>query len=290
MEISSHPMYKKYDSDNVVSETFRFYKKHFIPLFLVSFIINLIIIIPIFQLGVFDAYITIIEDQYFYPGKDFFMSLFIICLISFIALTIGHLFICYYTTNIHRNKNNMSLLLNAIRKYYVRFIILAILSVIILTIGSFIGILLILIGSVIAMLYFSTVLVPATPILIIEKKEPLSAISRAFSLTHKDFWGALGALLLLILIYIVISIIIGVISGLPVMVDIFQELANGEHILNIITNKELYTRELGFAGISLNVIFSALLFPVFPIFSIFYYYKLKFEEDNKEPAFEKRPY
>ncbi|MFC2136895.1 hypothetical protein ACFLTE_01845 [Bacteroidota bacterium] len=287
--INQHSLYKKYDSDTVISETFRFYKKHFKILFLVSFIVSFLIQIPFYQLGIYNQN-YLINETFQMPDKEIIMTLMLMSLFMLIIYTIAYLFICIYVYKQEQeNSSFISLLGSTIKDYYLKFIGAGIIVMFILMIGGLAGVVVFVVGILVTFFYFMTVLSPVAPILIIENKDVFQTIGRSFKLTHKDFWGALGAILLLILLYIVISIVISIFTVIPFAFDVIKEIMNGTNFIEILKNGSFINSKMTVIGLIFNIVFSALTFPIFPVFSVILYFKLKYAEDNKEPDFEKYP-
>jgi len=287
--INQHSLYKKYDSDTVISGTFRFYKKHFKVLFLVSFVISFLIQIPFYQMGIYNS-TYLINETFQIPDKEVIMTLMIMSLVMILMYTLAYLFICIYTYRQEfKNSSFLSILSTTIKDYYLKFLGAGIITIIILTIGGLAGIVVFIIGILVSFFYFMTVLSPVAPILIIENKDVFQTIGRSFSLTHKDFWGALGAVLLLILLYIVLSIVIAIFTVIPFAFDVVKEIMKGTNIIEILKNGSFINSQMTVTGLIFNIVFSALTFPIFPVFSVILYFKLKYAEDHKEPDFEKYP-
>ncbi len=288
-DYKSNKLYKKMDSDTVISETFKQYKEHFISLFMISFITNIILFFPAYYFKLFDHEIYLNQDLSII--KQFIINVFIFLVIALLIYTLSNAIICNYIYKAGYKKVSLSNIINeSIVKYYLKFLVTIILASIILSFGTGISVIFIFIGIFIALLYLGTVLIPAGSCVIIENLNPFEAINRSFILSHRDFWGALGALLLLVILFIILAIVVSMITLLPFAFEVFAELSKGYNLLDIIQNEELFETKITTVGIFMNIIFSSFTFPIFPIFSVVLYFKLKHKEDNLESKFESRPY
>lgn len=289
--LTQHPLYKKYNSDSVISETFRFYKKHFLLLFLISLFISIIVQIPIYKLSIsYNSYIYSYDNIPF-PDLQFIGSMIILWLGVMIIYSFIFLFICNYTYQSGmEGATPISVLKSTITDYYLKFIVVSIISVIIIMVGGFAGIVVFIIGILFSFLYVMTALSPISAILVIEDKDIFDTIGRSFSLIHKDFWGALGAVVLLILLFIILAIVISIFTIIPYSFNILGELTHGASISDIIEGGGLLNSKMPISAIIINTLFSSLTFPIVPLFSVVMYFKLKYAEDHKEAAFENRPY
>ncbi len=277
----SHPFYGQTDSFQAISNTFRYYKNHFFPLFIISLVTN-----------AFTYYIAnrIVLFENLQPPKDpqwvkaaFISNEHIAWIIGAIIIyTLGYLTIVYYT--VYQSKSHrlpfLKLIKNAILQYYGRFLIVLVLSTTILVFGTFIGIIFFFIGIIFTFFYFSTVLLPAMPILIAEGTMPFDSIVRSFRLTHQDFMNALGSWLIFLLFLIIISLFLSFIVMLPNIFNIMSTLFSEGGLEQFFKDGFIYGSQTGIGSHIAQVITSSLLYPLFPIFTVALYFKLKFKEET----------
>ena len=152
-----------------------------------------------------------------------------------------------------------------------------ILSAIILIAGIFIGLIAVIVGSLVAVAYLGTVMMSGGAVIVAEEKNAIETIGRIFSLTHKDFWSALGVVVLFVLIMLLISLVLSAIIAIPVIIMFFGNLNDSGSILEAL-NLKMY--DLGIWVVILNSIVSALTYPLYAILSVVLYFKLKYSEDH----------
>ncbi|MEE4198317.1 MAG: hypothetical protein V2I54_11785, partial [Bacteroidales bacterium] len=105
----------------------------------------------------------------------------------------------------------------------------------------------------------------------------LEAIGRTFSLCHKDFWSTLGSMVLFILIMILISIVVSALMSIPFVILFFDQWGETGNIIEAL-NWQRY--DIGVGYVIINSIVAALVYPLYAIFSVALYLKLKFKEDQ----------
>jgi hypothetical protein len=149
---------------------------------------------------------------------------------------------------------------------------------IILIVGIFLGVKALIIGSFIAMIYLGTVLVPGGTIIVVEDKNAFEAISRTFTLSHKDFWSTLGTVILYFLIMILISIVLNAIVAIPFIIKFVSNWQESQSFKDIF-NVQAY--DIGSWIVVVNAAVAAVTYPFFAILSVVLYIKLKFIEDKK---------
>ncbi|NOQ27626.1 MAG: hypothetical protein GQ564_19865 [Bacteroidales bacterium] len=279
IDIKKHSLYKPMEVDSVLSNLFNIYLKKFLVLFISSFIAALIIQVVFYQLGFLE--LTKISDQEEMIAAFLGMRNELI-IGSVTYFVIYGMLICFLINYIIRSDvdSDLSLketLVNSIKNNSVHLIFFLILSMVIIILGAFLGVIVLIIGSFLAMFYLVTVLVPGGAIIVAEDKNAFEAIRRAFSLTHKDFWSTLGAVILYFLIMILIMIVMNAIVAIPFVfkfVSNWQETNSFREIFN------MQSYDIGSWVIILNSIVAAVTYPFFAILSVVMYFKLKFIEDQ----------
>lgn len=277
----NHPLYRSMDFEALFSQTFSIYKKHFIWLILYSFIGIILLSMMIFATNL-EEILSI--DFINYPQEigKFLGSLFLIGFLMFIGYAILYLFIHYFIIYKYAEPelSHLSMFGDAVKKFALPYILIVFIITVIIAVSSVIGIFLLIIGMFVALCYFGTIFLPITPILIIEKKDPISAISRCFQLGHLDFWPTLGGLIVMYIILMVVSLILSAITMAPFAVDFFR-LMSPEAILEMMENGESLFSFVTPTFILVSSITNAITFPVIPIFATLVYFKLKHREDQQ---------
>jgi len=167
------------------------------------------------------------------------------------------------------------------KKFALPYLLIILIVSIILTISMTIGLFLLIVGMFLALLYFGTIFLPVTPILIVEKEDPITTISRCFKLGHLDFWPTLGALIVISILLMVASMILSAITMAPFSMDAFK-LLNPNTVLEMIESGESLLSFMTPGFVLVSSIASAITFPVIPIFAVLVFFKLKYKEDQKQ--------
>ena len=276
----NHPLYQPMDFESLFSQTFQIYKKHFGWLFLYSFL-GIILISMLFFAT--DLQETFTYDLINNPGQvgGLLGKLFFILLVLFIGYSLLYLFIHYFVIYqyVEPDKGHLTLFGEAIRRFALPYLLIVIIVSIILTLSMIIGFVLLIVGMFAALLYFGTIFLPVTPILIVEKNDPMSTISRCFKLGHLDFWPTLGALLVIYILMSVASMILSSIAIAPFAID-FLKLLNPNTIVEMMENGESILSFITPTFVLVTSIVNAITFPILPIFSVLVYFKLKYKEDQ----------
>lgn len=276
----NHPLYQPMDFEALFAQTFQIYKKHFVWLFLYSFLGIVLMSMLFFATDLKDK---LTYDFIYNPEQigSFLGTLFLILFIMFIGYSILYLFIHYFVIYqyIEPEKSHLSMFGDAIRRFALPYLLIVLIVTIILIVSATIGIFLLIVGMFVALLYFGTIFLPVAPILIVEKEDPITTINRSFKLGHLEFWPTLGALIVMYILIMVASMILSAITMAPFAIDMFK-LMNPNTILEMIENGESIFSFITPAFVLVSSIVNAITFPIIPIFAVLVYFKLKYKEDQ----------
>jgi len=278
----NHPLYQPMDFEALFTQTFQIYKKHFGWLFLYSFSGILLMSMLLFATNLKDVFTY---DFIYNPEQvaGLLGKLFLFLIVLYIGYSLLYLFIHYYIIYqyIEPEKSHSTLFLEAMKKFALPYLLIILIVSIILTISMTIGLFLLIVGMFLALLYFGTIFLPVTPILIVEKEDPITTISRCFKLGHLDFWPTLGALIVISILLMVASMILSAITMAPFSMDAFK-LLNPNTVLEMIESGESLLSFMTPGFVLVSSIASAITFPVIPIFAVLVFFKLKYKEDQKQ--------
>jgi len=282
IDIKQHSLYKQMEVDSVLSNIFNIYIKKFLIMFIYSFVAVLLIQVVFYQLGFMELYkVSISEpEEILAVYSQLVGKIGIVTVSSVIVYGLLNAFLVSYLikSDLEPNKPVGEIFIESIKKYSIHMIFFLILSILIIFAGAFVGVLALIIGFFFAMLYLGTILIPGGTIVVAEEKNAIEAVGRAFTLAHKDFWPALGSVVLFMLIMILISIILSAIVAIPFVIMFFDNLRDTGSFSEAL-NLKMY--DLGVWTIVLNSITSAIVYPLYAIISVVLYFKLKFVEDQK---------
>ncbi len=276
----NHPLYQPMDFEALFTQTFQIYKKHFGWLFLYSFL-GIVIMSMLFFATNLKDFIT--YDFVYNPDQvaGLLGKLFLFLIVLYIGYSLLYLFIHYYIIYqyIEPEKSHSTLFIEAMKRYALPYLLIILILSIILTISMTIGLFLLIVGMFVAMLYFGTIFLPVTPILIVEKEDPITTINRCFKLGHLDFWPTLGALLVMFILVMVASMILSAITMAPFSIDMIK-LLNPNTALEMMESGESMLSFMTPGFVLVSSLVNAITFPIIPIFAVLVYFKLKYREDH----------
>lgn len=279
-DLKKHSLYKPMEVDSVISNVFSLYFKTFFPLVIFSFVGVFIIQFFLYSTGYYEIFKTF--DPTMVEGNiSFFLKMILkMMVLSLVVYGIMNAFIINYlfVKDIDSTASFGSILGDSIRLYSIHMVFFMLLTVLIIVIGMIFGVVVFIVGMFLAALYLGTVLIPGCAVIVVEQKNAFDAIGRSFSLTHNDFWQSLGSFVLFVLIMILISLILSAVIAIPVVIMFFDKLGETGNFFEAL-NLNLY--EIGIWSVLLNSLVSAIVYPLYSIFSFVIYFKLRNTQDRK---------
>ena len=270
-QFSSHPLYRKHNIDSAMSSLWEFYKKKFLPLFLISIVMSLVIqyastMVNFKELQTITDPLVMLEKI-----KGYIIPILIISLVNLLFTTILQYYIIYNPLN---NENNI--LVSALKslRYFIPYLIIMVLLAFAGSIAIVLGILALIIGVFFSILYIMTLYFFILPILMVEGPNIANTISRTIMLAHRNFWSNIGWVAVFIIILIVVSVIFSGIVLLPFTGSFVKTIINPEDASDIL---DMTTNPL---FIIFSAIVSALTLPLMPIFSCILYFNGKAGEEQ----------
>ena len=279
IELEKHKLYERMDTDKVLSNIFSLYFKNFWILVLSSFVAALLIQFAFFQLGFYNLTQLTDPEELLSTIMSMRKELLIGTLIYFLVYGVLISFLINYLL-IRDSNSNMpvkTIFTESLKNHTIHIIFFYMLSIIMLVVGASIGLMLFVIGIVFVSLYLASVLIPCFTIIIAENKNAFEAIHRSFSLVHKDFWSTVVSVITFVLIVIVISIILSALMAIPYVVMFFDKIIESGNLLGSLN---LANYDIGIWTVVLNSIVAALTYPIYAIFSLILYFKLRYKEEN----------
>jgi hypothetical protein len=270
-QFSNHPLYRRHSIDSAMNSLWDFYKKKFIPLFIMSLVMSLIIQYASAQVNMKE--LTTITDPLILleKAKGFILPFLIITLINLLFSTILQYFVIFSPVN-----NEVTVFNSILRslKYFIPYLIIMVLLAFAGTIAVALGIFVLIIGAFCALLYVVTLYFFILPIMMAEDTNIGSTITRTFKLAHKNFWSNVGWVAVFIIIMLVISAVLSGIILLPFTGSFIKTIVNPEDATKLIdvTTKPVF--------IILSAIVNGLIFPLMPIFACILYFNGKAGEEQ----------
>jgi hypothetical protein len=282
-DYKNHPLYRKHDLDSAMSSLWNFYKSNFIPFFIISFVMSLVIqyastminMEELQELALSGDTLAVIEKM-----KEMVVPAVIISLIGLLFAVILQHFVIYKPLG---NSNILSSVLNSL-KYYFPFLVIMILMAFFGSFALFLGLLLLFIGAFFAGLYLFTLYVFVLPVLMVEGPNISNAIGRTFSLVHRNLWNNLGWAAVFLIILIVLTVILTALLILPLSGEAIMSAFSGD-------TSEVVDKATSPLVTVLSAAINALTLPLMPIFGCIIYFSARAREDESQqvPEEEYRP-
>jgi len=270
-QFSSHPLYRKHNIDSAMSSLWEFYKKNFLPLFIISFIMSLLIqyastMVNFKELQTITDPLIMIEKL-----KGHIVPILIISLVNLLFTTILQYYIIYNPLN---SENNIFVSTLKSLKYFIPYLIIMVLLAFAGSIAIVLGILALVIGVFFSILYIMTLYLFILPILMVEGPNIGNTIGRTITLAHRNFWSNIGWVAVFIIILIVVSVILSSLVLLPFTGSFMKTILNPEDASNVVdmTTKPLF--------IILSAVVGALTLPLMPIFACILFFNGKAGEEQ----------
>jgi len=269
----NHPLYRIHNIDSAMNSLWEFYRRNFLPLFLMSVVMSLIIqysstIIDLKDIQSETDPFVIIEKM-----KVFLIPMLIISLINLLFTTILQHYIIHRP--IDSNNNIISSVLKSFR-YYIPYLIIIILLSVTGTIAIALGLFVLVVGAFFAIIYVITLYLFILPVMMVEGTDISSTISRVFSLANRNFWANFGWVATFLILVIVVSVILSGIALLPFAGSFIKTLFNPEEAT---TAADLTKNPLFFI---LSSLANALTLPLMPIIASILYFNGKAREDHEK--------
>jgi hypothetical protein len=270
-QFSNHPLYRRHSIDSAMSSLWDFYKKKFMPLFIMSLVMSLVIQYASAQVNMKE--LTSVTDPMIFleKAKGFILPFLMITLINLLFSTILQYYVIFSPVN-----NEVTVLNSILRslKYFIPYLIIMVLLAFAGTIAVALGIFVLIVGAFCAMLYVVTLYFFILPIMMAEETNIGSTISRTLKLAHRNFWSNVGWVAVFIIIMLVISVVLSGIILLPFTGNFIRTIVNPEDATKLVdvTTKPVF--------VILSAIVNGLTFPLMPIFACILYFNGKAGEEQ----------
>lgn len=268
---NKHPLYRVHNIDSAMNSLWEFYKRNFLPLFLLSVLMSV-------TMQYASTYIDLQEiqsetDPFAMLGKmkAFLVPMLIISLLNLFFTTI----LQHYIINkpVDSDNNIISSVLKSFR-YYIPYLLTIIILSFAGSIAIILGFFVLVIGAIFAVIYVMTLYLFILPVMMVEGVDIGKTISRVFKLTHRNFWTNFGWVATFVIILIVISLILSGIVLIPFTGSFIKTLFNPEEATAAVdlTNNPFF--------FILTSLVNALTMPLMPIFASILYFNGKAREEG----------
>jgi hypothetical protein len=272
-QFNNHPLYKRHNIDSAMSSLWEFYKKKFLSLFMISFVMSLVMQYASTFVDIKE--LKTVTDPMIMLGmmKGYLVPLLIISLVNLLFMTILQYYIIYNPLN---SENSVFVSIFKSLKYYIPYLIIIVLLVFAGSVAIILGVFVVIIGMFFAMLYVITLSCFILPILMVEGVNIGNTIRRTITLAHKNFWSNIGWVTVFIIIVVVISLIISGVILLPFTGSFVKTIMNPDDATKLLdfTTNPLF--------IILSAAASALTLPLMPVFACILYFNARAREEQSE--------
>ncbi len=270
-QFNNHPLYRRHNIDSAMSALWDFYKKKFLPLFIISLIMSFVMQYASTMVNLKDFQSITDPAIMLEKIRGFIVPILIISLINLLFSVILQYYVIYNPVN---SENTIILSVLRSLKYFIPYLIIMILLAFAGSIAIILGLLALIVGAFFAILYIFTLYLFILPIMMAEETNIGNTITRTFNLAHKNFWSNIGWVAVFLIILIVISVTFSAIIYLPFTGSFVKTIINSQGTSDLIdvTTKPLF--------IVLSAIVNALTLPLMPIFAAILYFNGKAGEDQ----------
>jgi hypothetical protein len=271
-QISNHPLYRVHTIDSAMNSLWDFYRKRFIPLFVISFIMGLVLQYLSSLINISELQSITDINEIMLKLKDYLWPMLIVSVVSLLFTTILHYYVIY--NPLDKENNIFRCILKSLRYFFPYLIIMVFLAVA----GSFalfLGLLLLFIGILFAAIYVITLYLFILPILMIEGPSIGNTISRTVILAHRNFWTNIGWTAVFVIILLVLSVVLSGFILLPFTGSFFKAFTDPGEAASLadITTKPLY--------IILSAVLNAITMPLLPIYACILYFNGRTREEQQ---------
>jgi len=271
-QISNHPLYKVHTIDSAMSSLWDFYKKRFLPLFGISFVMGLILQYLSTLVNVTELQSLTDINEIMSKLKDYIWPMLLVSVFGLLFTTMLHYYVIY--NPLDKENTIFRTLLKSLR-YFIPYLIIVILLAVAGSFALFLGLLLLVIGILFAAIYIMTIYLFILPAMMVEGPNIANTISRSVTLAHRNFWSNIGWTAVFVIILLVITTVLSGFILLPFTGTFLKAFTNPEEATALmeITTKPLY--------IVLSAVLNAITFPLLPIFACILYFNGRAREDKQ---------
>jgi hypothetical protein len=270
-EFSSHPLYRIHNIDSAMNSLWEFYKKHFLQLFLISFVMSMVTQYASTFIDLKDIQSETDPFAILDKMKLFLIPMIVISLVNLLFTSMLQHYVIY--SPVDSNNSIVTSVFKSFR-YYIPYLITIIILSFAGAIAIVLGLFVLVVGAVFAVIYVMTLYLFILPVMMVEGPDIGNTITRVFSLTHRNFWANFGWVATFIIILIVISLILSGIVLLPFAGSFFKTIfkpVEATAATDMMNNPVFFI---------LTSLVNALTMPLMPIFACILYFNGKAGEDQ----------
>lgn len=271
-QISNHPLYRVHTIDTAMSSLWDFYRKRFLPLFGISFVMGLILQYLSTLVNITELQSLTDINEIMSKLMDYIWPMLLVSVCGLLFTTMLHYYVIY--NPLDKENTIFRSLLKSLR-YFIPYLIIIILFAIAGSFALFLGLLLLVLGILFAAIYIMTIYLFILPAMMVEGPNIANTISRSVILAHRNFWSNIGWTAVFVIILLVITTVLSGFILLPFTGTFLKAFTSPEEATALIeiTTKPLY--------IILSAILNAITFPLLPIFACILYFNGRAREEKQ---------
>lgn len=279
-QFRNHPLYMRHNIDSAMSTIWDFYRKRFVPLFLMSFVMSLVIQYLSSLINLQELTAITEPEEMMARLKDFMWPIMIISVVSFLF----NLVLQYYV--MYKPVDEQATIFSSVVKslvYFFPYLIAMILLSLAASVAVVLGFLMLVVGVIFAVIYIFNIYMFIAPVMLAEGPHIGNTLQRSVILSHRKFWTNLGWVTVFIILLLVISVILSGVILLPFSGSFIKTLMNpgdATETANMIKNPLF---------IILSALTGALTMPLMPLFSAVLYFNGRAREEDIAVAEEPKP-
>jgi hypothetical protein len=260
----NHPLAGASDIDSAMTKLWAFYKKYFIGLYIISVIMAVLTGLATSGIDLAAIQSTTDPQEMLTIMKGMIGPYMLVIAVSLIFSVLIHAWVLEIPLG---HENILPGVLKSVLVAVLPYLIVMILLLIAGSMMMAVGLVMLILPGLFALLYIGTVMLFVMPVILVETRNPATAIARAFTLTHNRFWQNLGWVIVVVLILVVISVVMGALVMLPFTGGMIKTITNPEASGTILemTKNPVY--------IGLSALTSGLVTPVLPILAFIIYFR-----------------
>lgn len=271
--IENHPLYKAHTIDSAMNSFWDFYKKRFVALFIISFVMGL----AMQYMGTFiridlGEYQSFDMDEMMNKLGELKWPMIIFTIVNVLFAVILQYYVLF--NPLDREFNFLKCAVKSLR-YYIPYLLILVILAIVGSFALFLGLILLFVGALFAVVYIMTLYLFILPIMMVEGPIIAHAIVRTATLAHRNFWNNIGWTAVFIILLLVISILLSGLVLLPFTGGFLSAVSNPEDASAAI---EITTRPL---YIILSAVVNAITLPLLPVFSSILYFNARAREAER---------
>jgi hypothetical protein len=260
----NHPLAGASDLDSAMTKLWDFYKRYFVGMYIISFMLALISAVFSASLDLAAIQTTTDPEEMIKMMKDMIGPYSLIVVVSLIFGVLIHTWI------LERPLGRENVIATTLRRSIQAFIPYLIVVIVLGIAGSIVtavGLVLLVLPGLFAVFYVLTIAIFALPVTLVESRNAATVISRSFSLAHRNLWPNMGWVIVVLLIIIVISLVMSSLIMLPFTGSLLRSLtdpAEAGALLEMVKNP---------VYIVISSLTTALITPVLPILAFILYFR-----------------